>query len=130
MAFVAAVRDDGPRLDLPERMLAPLDDAAAAALLDEQAPHPAARATVLAAAAGNPLALVELPAALGGEAPAGVLPVPERLDAVYRERIAALPPSARELLLLAAAEGTGAVAPVLAVGTGDWMRSRPPGSSR
>ncbi|MET0683740.1 MAG: AAA family ATPase [Solirubrobacteraceae bacterium] len=117
VALLAAVRDDGPRLDLPERVLAPLDDAAAAALLDEQAPHPAARATVLAAAAGNPLALVELPAALDGD-PDGALPVPERLDAVYRERIAALPPAARELLLLAAAEGTGAVAPVLAAGTG------------
>ena len=44
--------------------------------------------------------------------------MPERLDAVYRERIAALPPSARELLLLAAAEGTGDLAPVLATGAG------------
>ena len=85
----------GRALDLPELVLAPLDDAAAAALLDEQAPHPAARATVLAAAAGNPLALVELPAALGGAVPAGALPVPERLEAVYRARIAALPPPAR-----------------------------------
>jgi DNA-binding CsgD family transcriptional regulator len=119
VALVLALGDDGPALDLPERSLAPLDDAAAAALLDEQRPHAAVRATVLAAAAGNPLALVELPAALGDRLPDGALPVPARLDRVYRDRIAALPPPARRLVLLAAAEGTGAVAPVLAAGGGE-----------
>ena len=119
VVLVLALRDDGPGLDLPERTLAPLDDAAAAALLDEQRPHAAVRATVLAAAAGNPLALVELPAALGDRPSDGALPVPARLDRVYRDRIAALSPHARRLVLLAAADGTGAVAPVLAAGGGE-----------
>src|SRR5919109_4565012 len=52
---------------LPEHRVVGLDDATAAALLDASAPQlPAAtRARVLREAAGNPLALLELPSAVG-----------------------------------------------------------------
>jgi len=113
IALVVAVRDDTPPHGLPERRLAPLDVSAASALL---APHdlaPATRAAVQAAAAGNPLALVELPTALSPEQRTGrapleaPLPVPARLEAVYVARLAGLAAADRDLLLLAAAEGTG-----------------------
>jgi hypothetical protein len=52
---------------LPELAIRPLDAASASALLDATAPglSPALRDPLLQAAAGNPLALVELPTALG-----------------------------------------------------------------
>ena len=87
-----------------------LDDADASALLDSHAPGltPAARALVLAQAAGNPLALVELPRALAAGDPAGRLPdlVPlnERLERAFSARATALPSATRALLLAAAAE--------------------------
>src|ERR1044071_7911496 len=57
---------------LPEHRLDRLDDSAAAELLDESAPELAApmRAQVLREAAGNPLAVLELPAAPPRHAPA------------------------------------------------------------
>src|SRR5690348_1068561 len=60
--------DDNPlaRAGLAELRLGPLDPAAAAALLDARAVRdPVVRERVLDEAAGNPLALVELPAAAG-----------------------------------------------------------------
>src|ERR1700759_3180591 len=70
---------------LPELRLGGLDDLAAGALLDAVAPElsPAARAHVLRAAAGNPLALVELPAVVDREDEqwlSGALPLTERLE--------------------------------------------------
>jgi DNA-binding CsgD family transcriptional regulator len=63
-----------------------------------------------AAAEGNPLALLELPAALserqraGAEALPQPLPVTKALQSAYAQRIAALPDAARRMLVVAAAE--------------------------
>ena len=70
------------------------------------------RQRVLTEAQGNPLALLELPAALSGaqraaaEALPAVLPLSRRLQAVFASRISDLPGRTRPLLL-AALDGTG-----------------------
>src|SRR6202521_2822678 len=70
--MLAAARDGYPSVlvdaGLPEHRLAGLDNATAGALLDAAAPQLplAARTRVLREAAGNPLALLELPAVAGG----------------------------------------------------------------
>jgi DNA-binding NarL/FixJ family response regulator len=90
---------------LPELVLAGLDDEPARTLLESVAPdlptHLAAR--VLDEAAGNPLALIELPdgAAVEGD---GVLPLPRRLEQAFAARLGGLDPETRRLLLLAALE--------------------------
>jgi DNA-binding CsgD family transcriptional regulator len=69
-------------------------------------------------AGGNPLALVELPETLtvhqlAGQDPLeGRLPPATSVERVYLDRVTALPEPARRLLLLAAAEETGARATV------------------
>jgi DNA-binding CsgD family transcriptional regulator len=69
-------------------------------------------------AGGNPLALMELPATLTAHELAGQDPLEGRLapatsvEQTYLERVQALPPAARTLLVLVAAEGTGARATV------------------
>jgi DNA-binding CsgD family transcriptional regulator len=101
---------DFPRLTVP-----PLADAQAEALLQETFPALSRRVRrrILDDARGNPLALLELPAALGDRrnpqafTHADVLPVTERLQAVFAARVAALPTETSELLLLAALDGTG-----------------------
>ncbi|MFJ4850802.1 AAA family ATPase [Streptomyces sp. NPDC088733] len=71
---------------------------------------------VIAAAQGNPLALVELPAALSGPQRAGLerlpdpLPLSRRLREAFGSRVAALPAATRRLLLVSALEETGDVA--------------------
>ncbi len=70
--------------------------------------EPAAGARVLAAAAGNPLALVELARSLPPEAgtqsfPA--LPLTERLERAFTARLDELPPHTRACLLAAALDG-------------------------
>ncbi|MFI6818896.1 ATP-binding protein [Nonomuraea sp. NPDC050328] len=95
-------------IGLPELTLGTLDPAAAEALLDSQAAElPAGvRWRVLAEAAGNPLALVELPIALGREPgpPSGeFLPLTTRLERSFATRLAELPRRTRTLLLACAA---------------------------
>jgi tetratricopeptide (TPR) repeat protein len=93
----------------------PLQDAAADTLLQRTFPALPGRVRrrILDEARGNPLALLELPAALGDlRQPQSfthpdVLPVTERLQAVFAARVAALPTETFELLLLAALDGTG-----------------------
>src|SRR5438552_3796724 len=73
IVLLAAVREGVTsaldQVGLPELRLGALDEPAAAALLDHTAPDlaPAVRMRVLAEAAGNPLALAELPTALRSE---------------------------------------------------------------
>src|SRR4051794_10549233 len=74
---------------------------------------PRVRQRLLADAQGNPLALLELPAALTlpqreavGALPA-VLPLGRRLQAVFASRVESLPAATRAVLLLAALDGTG-----------------------
>jgi DNA-binding CsgD family transcriptional regulator len=68
---------------------------------------------IVAASAGNPLALVEIPKALTGEQLLGTVPLPDplpigpHLSTVFTERIRALSAEAQTALLLAAAEQMG-----------------------
>ncbi|MEU3526523.1 AAA family ATPase [Streptomyces sp. NPDC038707] len=111
---------------LTEHRLAPLDDAASAELLALAHPDvsPAVRRRIAAEARGNPLALVELPVALSAEQRATlaavptVLPLTERLQAMFASRVAGLPEPSRELLLIAALDGTGELATIEAASAG------------
>ena len=77
------------------------------------------RARLIDEAAGNPLALLELPLALSdqqraGEAPLpAALPLTSRLRASFSQRIDRLPAATREALLIAAAEEAGELAVTL-----------------
>jgi hypothetical protein len=82
--------------------------AAAAELLDgsRQQLNPAVRTRLLHEAAGDPLALIELPVAAARSGPntrmPGVLPLTERLEQAFAARVAELPEPTRLLLLVAA----------------------------
>ncbi len=112
IVLVAAIRDGYAAVlgeaGLPELQLAGLDDATADALLDASArglPR-GARAQILREAAGNPLALLELPATAGGHddgrSVPGSLPLTERLERAFAGRVADLPEPTRLVLLVAA----------------------------
>jgi DNA-binding CsgD family transcriptional regulator/tetratricopeptide (TPR) repeat protein len=80
---------------------------------------PSVRGRLLDEAAGNPLALLELPAGLSDAQLAGharlpeALPVTERLRAAFGQRIERLPEPTRAALLIAAAEVAGELAIIL-----------------
>src|SRR5690242_9020705 len=112
LAFVLAARDPwSARAGLPELRVGPVDEAGAAALLRSRAPGlaPAAAAAITQAAAGNPLALAELPATLtpgqcaGTEALTLPLAPGRRLQRAFSGRVGALDGQARQALLIAAA---------------------------
>jgi DNA-binding CsgD family transcriptional regulator len=94
----------------PELHLEPLSAADAGLLLDRQPrpPRGRARAQVLAQAAGNPMALIELATVIADDPAASrrwaaePLPPTERLTAVLASRFAALPEQTQAALLLAA----------------------------
>ena len=97
-------------------------DRDAAALVLDQGSRPAApsvRERLLAEAAGNPLALQELPAGLsdaqldGGALLPEALPVTDRLRSAFSRRIERLPEPTRAALLIAAAEEAGELAVTL-----------------
>ena len=123
LVVVAAGRhsDADPLADaeLPELHLAPLDPAASAALLDAGAPvlGPQRRLRVLEAAAGNPLALVELPKAIQdgrvGD-PSERLPMTARLERAFAVRASELQAPTRDLLLVAACNDSDSLAETLA----------------
>ncbi|MFJ3672541.1 ATP-binding protein [Streptomyces sp. NPDC090106] len=130
IGFLAASRDGSESFfessGLSEHRLEPLDDASSAELLALAHPDvsPAVRRRIAAEARGNPLALVELPAALSAEqrstlaAVPGVLPLSERLQSLFAQRVVALPERSRLLLLIAALDGTGDLASVEAAASG------------
>ncbi|MGW1468233.1 ATP-binding protein [Streptomyces sp. NPDC002308] len=130
VGFLAASREDSESFfessGLTEHRLRPLDDTSSAELLALTHPDVSAavRRRIVAEARGNPLALVELPAALSAEqrttlaAVPGVLPLSERLQALFASRVAGLPDRSRELLLLAALDGTGDLAAIEAAAAG------------
>lgn len=101
---------------LPEVWLGGLDAAAAIALLDGQerasALSPEARYRLLSEAAGNPLALLELPQAMPA-APAGAVPLTERLREAFEGQVRRLPETTQRLLLVAALDESGDLAVVL-----------------
>lgn len=121
LALVFGVRDseEGNRLPftgLPELRLERLGEHDARVLLDAGVLTPLderVRDRILAEAAGNPLALVELPRGAdparlaGGFEMPGALSVPRRLEESFRRRSADLPAQTQLLLLAAAADPTG-----------------------
>ncbi|MFJ8582922.1 AAA family ATPase [Micromonospora sp. NPDC093277] len=98
----------------------PLDRQAAGRLLDRRYPRLAApaRRRILVEAAGNPLALVELPSQLDARQRSGhaelpqPFPLSQRLEELYADRTRRLPEQTRRLLELAALESTGDLAVV------------------
>ena len=117
VALIFAAREPGEEFTgLPEHLVRGLEDSDARALLgsflrvslDEQVYD-----RILAEMRGNPLALVELPRGLTAEDLAGGFSVPNapglpgRIEQSFVRRYEALPPAARQLLLVAAAEPTG-----------------------
>jgi DNA-binding CsgD family transcriptional regulator len=113
VVLLASVRDGVPSVfdnaRLPELHISGLDDDAARALLDLHAHELSAdlKRRVLDEAAGNPLALLELPlavSALGDDSvlPMQPLPLTARLEQAFAVRLDTLSDETRTLLLLAA----------------------------
>jgi hypothetical protein len=106
---------------LPELVLEPLGEAPSAHLLDARAPDltRVARSRILHQAAGNPLALLELPRALRSERLAGgrvlpaILPMTDRLESAFAAQGSNLPPATQAALLVAAVDDRRATAEVL-----------------
>jgi DNA-binding CsgD family transcriptional regulator len=110
---------------LPELRLGGLDDEAASELVDVSAGDltPGLRRRVLETAAGNPLALLELPDALrlgdariDGFSP-GLVSLTSRLERAFAQQVSGLPARTRDLLLLAAADERASAAELLAAGS-------------
>jgi len=99
----------------PTHVLQPISNDAAAELLDWRFPTvaPRVRQRLIAEAAGNPLALIELPTALSAaqlqavEALPRSLPLSVRLQGLFEARITGLPKRTLDVLLLAALDGAG-----------------------
>ncbi|WP_028063673.1 ATP-binding protein [Solirubrobacter soli] len=106
--ILGAIRDGFDGGGFPEVRIEGLDEAASAELLDSVAPglEPAMRARLLAEAAGNPLALVELPLASAQLRPGTLLPawlpLTARLEHAFAAQVGELPEGTRRLLLVAA----------------------------
>jgi DNA-binding CsgD family transcriptional regulator len=125
VAIVFAVREGEGRTfegrGLPELLVMGLEDEDARALLSDSSDEIASsvRERLLAEAAGNPLALLELPAGLSDEQRAGLealpdsIPLTARVQAAFATRVQGLPAATRTMLLIAAVDGTGDVATVV-----------------
>jgi DNA-binding CsgD family transcriptional regulator len=118
----------------PEVHLEPLSPADAGRLLDTQPrpPRGRARAQVLAQAAGNPMALIELAKVIANDPAASrrwaaePLPLTDRLSAVITARFAALPEQAQAALLLAAVADGPDLGAVASYGAGPDARALAP----
>jgi DNA-binding CsgD family transcriptional regulator len=124
IVLLAAIREGYPSplaaAGLPEHTMAGLDETAAAALLDASCPGlPAsARARVLRVADGNPLAILELPAVAGrDDDEAGGVPLTDRLERAFADRVAQLPDATRLLLLVAALSDEEGLEEIVAAST-------------
>ncbi|MEV4016868.1 AAA family ATPase [Nonomuraea angiospora] len=128
IALIFAVRDgerDLQTLGMPGLRLGALARPEAAALLAEHAPDlaPHVRDRLLDDAEGNPLALVELPRRLTPEQRAGnlfpldighgVLPPAGRVRLAFESRIDRLPEPSKAILLVASADASGDLEPIL-----------------
>ena len=126
VVLIFAVREGVPSsfddAELPELRLAGLDTDASNTLLDRTAATLSAelKTRILEEAAGNPLALIELPAAateLGTDAaPSGPLPLTARLEQAFTSMLTNLAVDVRRLLLLAALDDVDLVELGRAVG--------------
>jgi hypothetical protein len=124
--LIAAGRDGYSTLleeaRLPTLRLERLDAEAAALLLDRSRPglHPVARARVLAEAAGNPLALIELGRTLPPSPPSGEallfssMTLTERLERAFAARLDELGKETRDALLVAALDQQASFGEVIA----------------
>lgn len=125
LVLLTAVSDGhgSPLLDaaIPELRLERLGELSARDLLHDRFPRlaPWVRRRVISEADGNPLALLELPAALGSAARAGAellpfrLPVTARIERTFATTLNELPDRTRVLLLVAAADETAGLSDVL-----------------
>ncbi|SEQ41604.1 ATP-binding protein [Microlunatus flavus] len=119
VVLLAAQRDGFPPVlagpELEELHLERLDDGSAEELLERRAPQldPGARGRLLELAAGNPLALTELPlrCVRDDDAPSTLT---ARLEDAFAARLPGLPAVTRDLLLVAALEDEGALGESLA----------------
>ena len=119
---------------LPDYELGPLDRASAVSLLKNRFPGLAARVRdrVLTEARGNPLAILEFPAALTDDQRAGraplpaVLPVRNRLRRLFEARIQGLPSDTRQLLLIAALHSSGDLRELSALEAGGGLEALVP----
>ena len=117
--YRSALADAG----LPEHRLGALEPTVAAELLDASAQHLglAERNRILHEAAGNPLALIELPVAAArpeqGSSVPGLLPLTERLERAFAARVSDLPDETRLLLLVAALSDADRVSEILRAGS-------------
>jgi len=126
IVLVGAVRDGHDTAftsaSLSELGISGLDDASARDLLASQAGDlsSADRERILKTAQGNPLALIELPAALRAAAAAGLellpptLPLTTRLERAFAARVADLPQPARDAVLVAAVDDADDLPEILA----------------
>lgn len=128
IVLLLAARDENLRQfhapGLPDLRLCGLDPGAAGQLLQAHAGTlaPEVCDRLIEETGGNPLALVELSAALTSGQLAGHEPLPERLplsaglQQAFLQRVRRLPAATQTLLLVAAAEDTGELATILAAG--------------
>ena len=117
VGLVFAARVPGEELaGLPELAVEGLGEGDARALLDSALSGPLdeqVRDQIVAETQGNPLALLELPRGLtlaelaGGFGLPGAAPLSGRIEESFRRQLDALPPEARRLVQLAAAEPSG-----------------------
>ena len=127
VAVVFAARDGEGHSFAPDGVpalaLAPLAAPAARALLTEAVGVPVPDAVadrLMTQAAGNPLALIELPTTLTGQQLTGAAAMPDQLhltagiERVFLDRCRRLPSGVQTLLLVAAADDSGRVATVRA----------------
>lgn len=117
---------------LPELRLRGLDADPATALLLERLPEdapPHIRRRLVELTGGNPLALLELPAALSSQQLRGHAPLPDPLpvshevERAFLYRVRTLPAASRMLLLLAAADDLGQVDVILRAAAALGLRS-------
>ncbi|MDA0180769.1 LuxR C-terminal-related transcriptional regulator [Solirubrobacter phytolaccae] len=104
-----------------ELRLAALSEAGARRLIEARAPWlaPDVQERVLVEAAGNPLALIELPIAWrdrGGDVLADTLPLTARLERAFASRVTTLPAATATLLLVAALNDAESLAETLDAG--------------
>jgi DNA-binding CsgD family transcriptional regulator/SAM-dependent methyltransferase len=126
IVLLAAARDGYATVfragELPELRLRPLDPASSARLLEQSTDplSPAERGRVLREAAGNPLALVELPSIArrleDEHSMPGLIPLTERMERAFAARAADLPPETQLLLLVAALNDSESLGEVLQAG--------------
>jgi hypothetical protein len=122
IVLLTAGRDDEESFDghpIREMVLTPLPDSAARALLSARAPDlaPELREPLLRAAAGNPLAICELPltaAIQDGLDGLGPLPINARLERAFVQRAQTGQPDAAALALILSVDESASVSEVVA----------------